>query len=53
MDLPNLPEDENETTQRTPMSTAAKLTIATVVVLVLLMVVLHLTGVVGGSQLHG
>jgi hypothetical protein len=53
MDLPKLPEDENESTERTPMSRGAKWMIAAVVLLVALMIVLHLSGVLGRSQLHG
>ena len=53
MDLPKSPEDENETTERTPMSVGAKSMIAAVVVLLALIIVLPLTGVIGGSELHG
>ncbi len=53
MDLPTSPEDENKTTERAPMSRAAKWAIAGFAVVLALMIVLHLTGVIGGSQLHG
>lgn len=53
MDLPESPEDERETTERAPMSRSAKWTFAGLVVVLALMIVLHLSGVIGGSQLHG
>ena len=53
MDLPKSPEAENEATERTPMSAAAKWMIAAVAALLALIIVLHLTGVIGGSELHG
>ena len=53
MDLPKPPEDENEATARTPMSATAKWMIVAVVALLALIIVLHLTGMIGGSELHG
>lgn len=52
MDLPKSPEDQNEVTERAPMSRAAKWMIAGLVVVLALMIVLHLSGVIGGSELH-
>jgi hypothetical protein len=53
MHLPQLPEDEDETTERSRIPTSAKLLIAALFVVIALVVALHLTGVIGGSQLHG
>lgn len=53
MDLPKSPQDENETTERAAISRTAKWTIAGFVVVLALMIVLHLSGVTGGSRLHG
>lgn len=52
MDLPPLPEIDDETEETPGIALAAKLMIAAGVAVVALLVVLHLTGVLGGSQLH-
>jgi hypothetical protein len=51
--LPPLPDDEHDSTERAHFPTSAKLLICTLVLVIALVVVLHLTGVLGGSQLHG
>lgn len=51
MDLPNLPEDESEGRARAPMMLRTKLVIALGLIALLLIVVLHLTGVIGESQM--
>ena len=53
MRLPQLPEDNDDTTERPPVPTSAKLLICALILVIALVVVLHLTGVLGGSQLHG
>lgn len=52
MDLPPSPEGDDETEGTPSMPLAAKLMIVAGVAALALLVVLHLTGVVGGSQLH-
>lgn len=52
MELPKSPEDENDVTEGTPMAPAVKWMIALALALLVAMIVLHLTGVVGGSSLH-
>lgn len=47
MDLPNLPEDQSETPDPTPIAPRTKLLITLGVIVLALIVVLHLTGVVG------
>jgi hypothetical protein len=47
MELPHHPEDDTETSAKAPMTGRAKVIIAVIVVLVALVVVLHLTGVIG------
>lgn len=49
MGLPRHPGHNEETPTDNPVSRATKAVIPAIVVLVLLMVVLHLTGVIGGQ----
>lgn len=51
MDVPNLPQDEPEAPARAPMTLRSKLVIALGLIALLLIVVLHLTGVIGESRM--
>jgi hypothetical protein len=49
MVLPRHPEDDDETATEQPRTAGAKIVIGLVVALIVVIVVLHLTGVIGGD----